>query len=103
MSASSVSGLDVLSQGPALFLDNRANQSPVLKLLLSSLDELVARVSKGADQARHLAETGATPPRTKDFQSCVHPEVVPNSLHLRLQRRHEAFPKEQQIVRESIG
>ena len=28
---------------------NRANQSPVLKLLLSRLDELVARVSKRAD------------------------------------------------------
>ena len=28
---------------------NRANQSPVLKVLLSRLDELVARVSKRAD------------------------------------------------------
>jgi LysR family hca operon transcriptional activator len=30
---------------------NRANQSPVLKLLLSRLDELVARISKRADRA----------------------------------------------------
>jgi LysR family transcriptional regulator, hca operon transcriptional activator len=43
-------------QGDAPTIDlvlgyNKANQSPILKLLLSRLDELVARVSRKADQA----------------------------------------------------
>ena len=28
---------------------------------------------------------------SRDSQSCVHPEVVPNALRVRLQRRHETF------------
>jgi LysR family hca operon transcriptional activator len=37
----------------------KSNKSPVLKILLSRLDELIARVSKRADQAKHLGEKSA--------------------------------------------
>ena len=45
---------DLVIQGDTPRVDlvlgyNRANQSPVLKLLLSRLDEVVARVSKRED------------------------------------------------------
>jgi LysR family hca operon transcriptional activator len=38
----------------------KSNKSPVLKVLLSRLDELIARVSKREDQAKHLGEKRAT-------------------------------------------
>jgi LysR family hca operon transcriptional activator len=38
----------------------KSNESPILKLLLSRLDELIARVSKRANQAKHLGEKRAT-------------------------------------------
>jgi len=37
----------------------KSNKSPVLKALLSRLDELIARVSMRADQAKHLGEKRA--------------------------------------------